>query len=85
MEKYPFLNQAVAKVLRTRRDALCMSKRKLSDLAMVERAYITGLESGKWNVSLNVLFYLSEALELKPEEFVQMVRGEIDSLKNEEQ
>ncbi len=62
-----------------------MSKRKLSDLAMVERAYITGLESGKWNVSLNVLFYLSEALELKPEEFVQMVRGEIDSLKNEEE
>lgn len=62
-----------------------MSKRKLSDLAMVERAYITGLEGGKWNVSLNVLFHLSEALELKPEEFVQMVRVEIDSLKNEEQ
>lgn len=53
-----------------------MSKRKLSELAMIERAYITGLENGKWNVTLNVLFYLSEALELDPVEFVRLVKEE---------
>jgi len=29
MEKYPYLNEAVAEVLKTRRAALGMSKRKL--------------------------------------------------------
>lgn len=74
MEKYPYLNEAVAEVLKTRRAALGMSK--LSELAMIERAYITGLENGKWNVTLNVLFYLSEALELDPVEFVRLVKEE---------
>ncbi len=83
MEKYPHLNEAVAKVLKARREELGMSKRKLSDLAMIERAYITGLESGKWNVTLNVAFYLCEALGLEPEEFVQKVRGEIENLRKE--
>lgn len=76
MEKYPYLNEAVAEVLKTRRAALGMSKRNLSELAMIERAYITGLENGKWNVTLNVLFYLSEALELDPVEFVRLVKEE---------
>lgn len=76
MEKYPYLNEAVAEVLKTRRAALGMSKRKLPELAMIERAYITGLENGKWNVTLNVLFYLSEALELDPVEFVRLVKEE---------
>ena len=80
MEKYPYLNEAVAEVLRIRRTALGMSKRKLSELAMIERAYITGLENGKWNVSLNVLFYLSEALGLEPETFVALVRKQLVKL-----
>ncbi|MEG6592758.1 MULTISPECIES: helix-turn-helix domain-containing protein [unclassified Desulfovibrio] len=81
MEKYPYLNEAVANVLKERREALAMSKRKLSELAMIERAYITGLENGKWNVTLNVLFFLSEALEVEPERFVGLVRNEIENLK----
>ena len=81
MEKYPYLNEAVANVLKQRREALAMSKRKLSELAMIERAYITGLENGKWNVTLNVLFFLSEALEVEPERFVGLVRNEIENLK----
>ena len=83
MEKYPYLNEAVANVLKERREALAMSKRKLSELAMIERAYITGLENGKWNVTLNVFFFLSEALEIAPEKFIELVRNEIEQLKNE--
>lgn len=81
MEKYPFLNEAVAAILKKRREALNMSKRKLSELAMIERAYITGLENGKWNLTLNVLFFLSDALALEPEEFVRLVMREIENLK----
>jgi len=55
-----------------------MSKKKLSETAMVERAYISGLEAGKWNVSLNILFFLSEALGLDPRDFLTQVIEEID-------
>ena len=66
MEKYPYLNEAIASVLRKKREELGMSKRKLSELAMIERAYITGLEAGKWNATMNVIFYLSESLGIHP-------------------
>ena len=81
MEKYPYLNEAVANILKGRREALGMSKRKLSELAMIERAYITGLENGKWNVSLNILFFLSEALEIRPDVFIQLVMDEVENMK----
>lgn len=76
MEKYPYLNEAVAAVLARRRAELAMSKKKLSEQAFIERAYITGLEAGKWNVTLNVLFYLSDALGMKPDDFVRLVMRE---------
>ena len=78
MEKYPYLNEAVAIVLSRRRAELGMSKKKPSETAMVERAYISGLEAGKWNVSLNILFFLSEALGLDPRDFLTQVIEEID-------
>ena len=81
MEKYPYLNEAVANILKEKRVALGMSKHKLSELAMIERAYITGLENGKWNVTLNVLFFLSEALEIRPDVFIQLVMNEVENLK----
>ena len=81
MERYPHLNEAVANILKERREALNMSKRKLSELAMIERAYITGLENGKWNVTLNVLFFLSEALEIRPDTFINLVMDEVENLK----
>lgn len=83
MEKYPHLNEAVATVLSRRRAALCMSKKKLSETAFIERAYITGLESGKWNVTLNVVFYLCEALKIKPVDFMDEVCAEICRLERE--
>ena len=48
---------------------------------MIERAYITGLENGKWNVTLNVLFFLSEALEIRPDTFINLVMDEVENLK----
>lgn len=81
MEKYPYLNEAVGNVLSRYRLSLAMSKKKLSETAFIERAYITGLESGKWNVSLNVLFFLSDALGVSPDVFVRQVMDEVERLK----
>ena len=77
MEKYPKLSEAIANVLRERREALSLSKRKLAALAWVERTYIIQLEQGTKQPTLNVLFYISEALGLQPSEFVRLIEDAI--------
>lgn len=84
MEKYPYLNEAVANVLSRYRTSLSMSKKKLSEAAFIERAYITGLEAGKWNISLNVLFYICEAFGIAPDDFVSEVCEEVKKLEAED-
>ena len=46
-----------------------MSKKKLSEEAMIARIHITALEAGTQCPSMNVVFYLSEALDMKPDVF----------------
>ena len=80
MEKYPLLNEAIANILRERRESLGLSKRKLAELAWLERVYIIQLEQGKKQPTLNALFFLSEALGLQPSCFVKLVEAEIARL-----
>ena len=80
VEKYPYLNQAVGNVLHKLRTERGISKRKLSENAMIERAYITGLENAKWNVTLNGIFYLCDALGIDTIEFLKMVKTEMKHL-----
>ena len=80
MEKYPQLCEAIANILRERREALGLSKRKLAELAWVERTYIIQLEQGTKQPTLNALFYISEALGLQPSELVRLVEEEIAKL-----
>ena len=76
MEKYPQLNDAIANVLRERRETLGLSKRKLAEMAWLERVYIIQLEKGAKQPTLNALFYLSEALGLQPSELVRLIEDE---------
>ncbi len=76
MEKYPQLNDAIANILRERREALGLSKRKLAELTWLERVYIIQLEKGTKQPTLNALFYLSEALGLQPSELVRLIENE---------
>lgn len=78
MEKINFLNEIVGTILRQKRESMGMSKRLLSTLSSIERAYISGLESGKWNVSLNALLQLCSALEIEPEAFMKQVKTELE-------
>ncbi len=76
MEKYPQLNEAIAHILRERREALGLSKRKLAELTWLERVYIIQLEKGTKQPTLNALFYLSDALGLQPSELVRLIADE---------
>ena len=80
MEKYPQLNEAIANILRTRREAIGLSKRKLAGLAWLERVYIIQLEKGTKQPTLNALFYISEALGIQPSDFVKLIEDEVARL-----
>ena len=61
-----------------------MSKRQLSTLASIERAYITSLEKGESRVSFNVVLHLCEALEIDPVEFMQNVKDDLEKANGRE-
>lgn len=83
MKDYPYLSEAVSAVLRRRREKIGLSKRKLAELADIERVYLIHLERGEKRPTLNALFYLCDALRLEPEEFVRLVKEEIKQLEGE--
>ena len=84
MEYYPHLSRAIARVLSRRRAELSMSKKKLSEEAMIARVHITHLEEGIKSPSMNAVFYLCDALGLNPSEFMADVQAEMEKLKTEE-
>lgn len=83
MKDYPHLSGAVSAVLRRRREKIGLSKRKLAEMADIERVYLIHLERGDKRPTLNALFYLCDALELEPDEFVRLVKEEVRRLKKE--
>jgi transcriptional regulator with XRE-family HTH domain len=80
MEKFPQLKESIANVMRMRRETLGLSKRKLAELAWLERVYIIQLEQGKKQPTLNALFYISKAFGLQPSELVRLIEEEIARL-----
>lgn len=78
MQEYPGLKNAIASTLRRLRKAGQMSKRQMAGKARLERVYLIQLERGEKRPSVNALFYLSQALGLKPSEMVKMIEDELE-------
>lgn len=53
------------------RKARKMSQEKLAELSELNRPYISGIEQGKRNVSLEVIAKLAQALEIEIKEFFE--------------
>lgn len=83
MKEYPKLNEALANILRSRREELKLSKRKLAELAYLERAYVIQLEQGKKRPTLNALFYLSEALGIRAGKLICLIEDELERMAKE--
>lgn len=83
MKDYPNLLIAIKRVLTRKREELKLSKRKLAELAQLERVYIIQLEQGTKRPTLNAIFYLCEALQIKPHQFIIEVEIEINKLQKE--
>lgn len=83
MKDYSHLSEAVSAVLRHRREEIGLSKRKLAEMAGIERVYLIHLERGDKRPTPNALFCLCDALELEPDEFVRLVKEEVRRLAQE--
>lgn len=67
-------------VLKTIRKKQKMSQEKLAFQSNLDRTYISMLERGVHQPTLNTLLSLAEALNMKASELVEIVEGEIAKL-----
>lgn len=64
-------------MLREVRESRGMSQQELADYSEIDRTYLSNLERGLNNPTLNVIFKLAEILKMKPGEFVDKVEKEM--------
>ena len=67
------LSQAFGIVLRKLRTDAGISQEKLAEFADLDRTYISLLERGLRKPSLNIVFRLAKALNIKPHQLVEEV------------
>lgn len=67
------LKKTFGKVIRQIRKEHGLSQQALADFSEVDRTYISDLERGLHNPSLNVVYKLAEILKIKPHELVERV------------
>lgn len=62
---------AYGKKVRQIRKDKGVSQEKLAELAELDRTYISGIENGKRNVSIETIFKIAEALNIPVIEFFE--------------
>ena len=77
MENVPNLLKAVANVVTRHREEQGLSKRKLAELAQIDRVYLLQIEQGKYRLTLNALFLLANGLGMQPSELVAHIEEEL--------
>lgn len=83
MEDYPYLIDAISHVLSRLREDAGLSKRKLAEIAGIDRVYLLQIEQGKYRPTLNSIFFLADALGLPPSLLVDLIRQEQQRLSEE--
>ena len=72
MKIHPYLSEAIANTLETLRKENGLTKSALSDLAELERCYLRDIIKGNRNPTVNTIFSLCEAMQVKPVDFFQI-------------
>jgi transcriptional regulator with XRE-family HTH domain len=83
MREYANISASFGKILRKARQQSGLSQETLSELARVDKSYISLLEHGKRQPSLTILFQLSDALNIVPTDFINAVAQDIPQNKNQ--
>ena len=80
MEKIPYLEHAVANIVKKLRETSGLSLRHFADFARLSHSGIRQYENGSRTISLNVLYLLSDAVKMSPRDLVDMIESERQSL-----
>lgn len=64
------LEKEIAKIIKERRTALGMTQEQLAEKAGVDRGYISEIESGKKNFTIQILEKIAEGLGAEPQELL---------------
>lgn len=67
------LNQAFGKIIKQLRQEQGLSQQELADYSEVDRSYISDLERGRYNPTIQTIFKLSEILKVKPHDLIALV------------
>ncbi|MDY7220679.1 helix-turn-helix domain-containing protein [Halalkalibacterium halodurans] len=67
------LENTIAEVLRHHRKQKGLSQEQLALLSGLDRSYISLIERGKRQPTLNTIFQISKALEVSPSKLVQEI------------
>lgn len=81
MQPRKHLNEAVSAVIRLHRSTLGLSQEKLSLMADLDRTFVSKLERGTRNPTIESIFRLAEALGMLPEKLLQEIREEYERLR----
>lgn len=73
------LSEAFGKVLKQRRVAAKLSQEKFAELCEIERTYVSFLERGLRQPSLDMTFRISKAFGISASELVQEVEAQLAS------
>lgn len=80
MEDYPYLIEAISHVITRLREEAGLSKRKLAEIAGIDRVYLLQIEQGKYRPTLNSIFLIADALGLSPALLVDFICQEQQKL-----
>ena len=81
MENAPYVNEAVANVIKRLRKEKNLTQEQLAGFARTSRSQIAQLESGKRGVTLNTLYWIADGVGLSFDEILALVLNAKRSLK----
>lgn len=67
------LNQTFGKIIKQLRLEQGLSQQELADYSEVDRSYVSDLERGRYNPTLQTIYKISEILKVKPHELIQQL------------
>lgn len=76
MDNFPYLNEAITRVVLRLRKEAGLSQQKLAEQSSVARVYLLQLEQGKFRPTLNSIFFLAKGLRISPAQFVKIIESE---------
>lgn len=82
MENYPLLAEALAETIEELRLERGLTKTALADFSALQRFYLLNIERKTNRPTVNAIFFICDALSIRPSEFFQLVEQKMSIMKD---